>query len=51
MKQITDIDWDNWQAKDPATLVFVIRDGKILLINNQFRMIETNFIICSTRII
>ena len=35
MKRLADIDWDKWQAKDPATLVFVIRDGKILLINKK----------------
>ncbi len=35
MKRLADIDWDRWQAKDPATLVFVIRDGKILLINKK----------------
>lgn len=35
MKQLADIDWDSWQAKDPATLVFVIRDGKILLIHKK----------------
>ncbi|MBT8070422.1 MAG: 8-oxo-dGTP diphosphatase [Gammaproteobacteria bacterium] len=35
LKQLADIDWDNWQAKDPATLVFVIRDGKILLIDKK----------------
>lgn len=35
MKQLSDVDWDNWQAKDPATLVFVIRDGKILLIDKK----------------
>ena len=35
MNQLADIDWDNWQAVDPATLVFVIRDGKILLINKK----------------
>lgn len=35
MNQLADVDWDNWQAKDPATLVFVIRDGKILLINKK----------------
>ncbi len=32
MNQLSDIDWDSWKAKVPATLVFVIRDGKILLI-------------------
>lgn len=35
LKQLADIDWHNWQAKDPATLVFVIRDGKILLIDKK----------------
>lgn len=35
MNQLSDIDWDNWKAKDPATLVFVIRDGKILLIDKK----------------
>ena len=35
MNQLADINWDNWQAKDHATLVFVIRDGKILLINKK----------------
>jgi 8-oxo-dGTP diphosphatase len=32
---LQDIDWPNWQAKDPATLVFVIRDGRILLIRKK----------------
>ncbi len=35
MKCLADIDWDTWKARDPATLVFVIRDGKILLINKK----------------
>ena len=35
MNQLADIDWGNWQAKDPATLVFVIQDGKILLIDKK----------------
>lgn len=35
MKRLADIDWDAWQAKDPATLVFVIRNGKILLIDKK----------------
>jgi 8-oxo-dGTP diphosphatase len=30
-----DVNWDNWQAKTPATLVFVIEDGKILLIDKK----------------
>ena len=35
MKRLSDVDWDNWQAKDPATLVFVIRDDEILLIDKK----------------
>jgi 8-oxo-dGTP diphosphatase len=35
MKELTDIDWENWKARDPATLVFVIRDGQVLLINKK----------------
>lgn len=32
---LADIDWSSWTAKVPATLVFVIRDGKILLIDKK----------------
>lgn len=35
MKQLSDIDWVSWQAKDPATLVFVFRDDEVLLINKK----------------
>jgi 8-oxo-dGTP diphosphatase len=35
LKQLSDINWDSWQAKDPATLVFVIREGRILLIDKK----------------
>ena len=35
IKSLLDVDWNSWQAKDPATLVFVIRDGQILLINKK----------------
>ena len=35
MKQLSDIEWSSWQAKDPATLVFVFRDDEILLINKK----------------
>ena len=35
LRRLQDIDWQNWQAKDPATLVFVIEDGKILLIDKK----------------
>jgi len=35
VKSLADVDWSDWQATDPATLVFVIRDGKILLIDKK----------------
>jgi 8-oxo-dGTP diphosphatase len=35
VKSLADIDWSDWQPRDPATLVFVIRDGKILLIDKK----------------
>jgi 8-oxo-dGTP diphosphatase len=35
MKQLTDLDWQNWKARVPATLVFVMRDNEILLINKK----------------
>ena len=35
MNQLSDLDWDTWRAKDPATLVFVVRDAEILLINKK----------------
>ncbi len=33
--KIDDIDWDNWEPQQKATLLFVIRDGKILLIEKK----------------
>lgn len=33
--RLSDIDWNSWKAKVPATLVFVIQDGKILLIDKK----------------
>ncbi|HSF14990.1 MAG TPA: 8-oxo-dGTP diphosphatase [Vicinamibacteria bacterium] len=30
-----DIDWENWHAQDPATLVFVIQNGSMLLIEKK----------------
>ena len=33
--RIADIDWSTWTAVDPATLIFVIRDGRILLIHKK----------------
>ena len=35
IRQLADLDWENWQAKDPATLVFVGRGDEILLINKK----------------
>mgnify|MGYP000134410528 CR=1 FL=1 len=35
MNRLTDIDWKRWQAKDPATLVFVFRGDEVLLINKK----------------
>lgn len=35
MNSLTDLDWDNWQARDPATLVFVFEGDQILLINKK----------------
>lgn len=30
-----DLDWDTWQAKDRATILFVVRGGQILLIRKK----------------
>ena len=35
MNRLSDIDWDRWQARDPATLVFVFRGDEVLLINKK----------------
>ncbi len=35
MNSLADIDWPSWQAKDPATLVFVMRGDEILLIDKK----------------
>ena len=34
-RRIADIDWASWRAVDDATLVFVIRDARILLIRKK----------------
>ena len=34
-RRLEDIDWASWEAVHPATLVFVIRDEKILLIRKK----------------
>ena len=35
LKSLADVDWARWQARDPATLVFVFRDDEILLIDKK----------------
>lgn len=35
MNRLADLDWANWKATDPATLVFVMRGDEILLINKK----------------
>lgn len=35
MNRLTDLDWTTWQAQDPATLVFVMKDDEILLIDKK----------------
>ena len=35
MNRLSDIDWETWEARDPATLVFVFRDDEILLIDKK----------------
>jgi 8-oxo-dGTP diphosphatase len=35
LKSVRDIDWSSWQAKDPATLVFVVKDSSVLLIHKK----------------
>jgi 8-oxo-dGTP diphosphatase len=34
-RQLSDIDWASWKATDIATLVFVYRDGRLLLIHKK----------------
>ena len=34
-RHVRDIDWTNWSAVDSATLVFVVRDGQVLLIRKK----------------
>lgn len=35
MHSLTDIDWDSWKAKDPATLTFIIKNRQVLLIRKK----------------
>jgi len=32
---VAEIDWENWEPTDRATLLFVVRDGQILLIEKK----------------
>ncbi len=34
-KTLHDLDWTRWEARDVATLVFVVQDGRILLIRKK----------------
>ena len=34
-RRISDMDWQTWEARDLATLVFVVREGWILLIRKK----------------
>jgi len=34
-RRISDVDWQTWEARDLATLVFVVREGWILLIRKK----------------
>ncbi len=34
-KTVNDVDWENWDPVTVATLMFVIKDGKILLIHKK----------------
>ena len=34
-RTLADIDWDTWRAKDPATLVFVVQEDRMLLIRKK----------------
>lgn len=35
MRKLTDIEWDKWHPTERATLLFVVRDGKVLLIHKK----------------
>jgi 8-oxo-dGTP diphosphatase len=35
IRTLRDIDWQNWKPDDPATLVFIVKDGRILLIRKK----------------
>jgi len=35
MKKVADIDWETWDPKEKATLMFIQQDGKLLLIHKK----------------
>lgn len=35
LKTVGEVNWKTWEARDPATLVFVVREGSILLIRKK----------------
>ncbi len=35
MERLADVDWPGWRARDPATLVFVVERGRMLLIRKK----------------
>jgi 8-oxo-dGTP diphosphatase len=35
MRRLTDVDWPNWSPRDRATLLFVVKDGQVLLIRKK----------------
>ena len=35
VRHLQDIDWQSWKAVDEATLLFVVRDGQVLLIRKK----------------
>lgn len=35
VRRLRDIDWNRWRAKDPATLVFVLEGGSVLLMRKK----------------
>lgn len=35
IKNVKDIDWDNWDPKEKSTIIFIIKDDQVLLINKK----------------
>ena len=35
VRRVRDIDWTSWRAVDPATLVFIVKDDRVLLIRKK----------------